>query len=164
MGTMLLTMIVLSIIQIYVLFTTEEMSAYSSIPALPNGWPRDDQRGAFLILKDGTSDGFDGNLVQLLAVTSAGVVDEAEGAHMRPSNLQSILVQTAAAYEARDYRVERLGDPEPGEMDVQIQTGGKVLLIAPFSGIWKPGHYVVDIPMDGMDGGRLYFEFFVDKE
>src|SRR5215203_3021559 len=83
MAFMGLTMLVLSFVQIYVLMTTQEMSAYSSIPAEPNGWPREDQRGAFLILNDNHSASYEGNLIQLLAVTSPGVVSETEGAHLR---------------------------------------------------------------------------------
>ena len=164
MGFMGLTMLVLSFVQIYVLFTTQEMSAYSSIPAEPNGWPRGDQRGAFLLLNENHSANYEGNLIQLLAVTLPGVVSETEGAHLRSSDLQSILIQTASMYEARDYRVERIGDPDPGEMIVEPQPGGKVLLIVPGTGIWKPGAYVVDIPVEGMDGGRVYFQFYIDKE
>lgn len=157
-------MIVLSFVQIWIIYTTEEMTAYGSIPAEPNGWPRSDQRGAFLILNDAHSGNYQSNLVQLLAVTSPGVVDEDAGAHLLPADLQSILIQAAALYEPRDYRVYRLGDPEEDEMLVEKQDGAKVLLIAPKSKVWKPGVYIVDIPMDGMDGGRIYFQFYIDKE
>jgi hypothetical protein len=164
MALMAITMIVLSFVQIWIANTTEEMTAYGSIPAEPNGWPRSDQRGAFLILNEGHTREYTGTLVQLLPVTTAGVIDEEAGAHFLPADLQSILIQAAALYEPTAYRVERIGDPEPGEMIVEPQPGTKVLLIAPRTGVWKPGAYVIDIPMDGMDGGRLYFQFYIDKE
>lgn len=164
MGLMAVTMLGLMVVQLYIQATTQDMFAYSSIPSEENGWPREDQRGAFLILNPEHNPQYEGNLVQLLAVTDAGVVNENEGAHLLPSELQSILIQTAAMYEPSSYRVYRIGDPEDGEMLVQPQPSGKVLLIAPKTKIWKPGAYVVDIPMDGMDGGRLYFQFYIDKE
>ena len=164
LGFLAMVMVVLSFVQLWVLYTTENVDAYGSIPADTRGWPRADQRGAFLILNDGHSAAYASNLLQLLAVTSPGVIDEQSGAHLLPSELQSILIQSAALSEPQDYRVDRIGDPAPGEMEYERQPGGKVMLIAPKTGVWMPGAYVIDIPMDGMDGGRTYFQFYVDEK
>ena len=36
--------------------------------------------------------------------------------------------------------------------------------IEPELGRWEPGAYLVDIPAEGMFGGRTYYQFFVDNE
>jgi hypothetical protein len=38
------------------------------------------------------------------------------------------------------------------------------MLITPENGKWADGVYTVDIPADGMYGGRTYFQFYVDPE
>jgi hypothetical protein len=37
-----------------------------------------------------------------------------------------------------------------------------VLRIFPQSGTWLPGDYIVDIPTNGTEGGRDYYQFVVD--
>jgi hypothetical protein len=49
-------------------------------------------------------------------------------------------------------------------MKYDTQPGGHDLLISPISGVWTAGHYIVDIPVEGMDSGRTYFEFYIDQE
>ncbi len=164
LGFLTLVMVALSVVQLWVLYSTENVPAYGSIQADSRGWPPDSERGAFLILNDQHSSEYAGNLVELLAVTDPGVIDEESGAHLLPSELKSILIQSVALNEPSDYRVERLGDPEPDEMEFDPQPGGTVMLIAPKTGVWKPGAYIVDIPVEGMDAGRTYFQFYVDEQ
>ena len=47
-------------------------------------------------------------------------------------------------------------------MKTARQPGGKVMLIQPESGTWQPGSYLVDIPAEGMFGGRTYYQFYID--
>lgn len=164
MGLLTLTMVVLSIYQVWFLYNAPDVAGYGSIPANANGWPDGDQRGVFVVLNDNHNPVYSGNLLQLLATTEPGVIDETQGAHLRSAEIKSLLVQAAALNEPADYRVYRIGDPEMEAMKYERQPGGKVLLITPESGNWTPGAYSVDTPADGMFGGRTYFQFYVDPE
>lgn len=164
LGFLTAVMVVLSLVQLWVLYSTQNVDAYGIIVPDERGLPRDDQRGAFLVLNDQRSAVYPSTLVQLLAVTSPGVIDEETGAHLLPSDLKYVLIQSAALNEPDDYRLDRIGDPEPGEMQVNKMPNGKDLTISPKTGVWKPGAYIVDMPLDGMDGGRTYFQFYIDEK
>src|SRR4051812_9100684 len=106
-----LSMVALSIIQPF-MFGSDDLQAYGSIQPDGRGLPADDKRGAFLVLNEPHSSLYYGDLVELLAVTEAGVVDEHAGAHFLPGEVKSVLVQTAALNENSDYRVYRFNVDE----------------------------------------------------
>lgn len=164
LGLLTAAVVALSFVQIYVLYTVPNVQGYGSIQATESGLPPEDQRGAFLVLNEHENPAFAGNLVQLLATTEPGVVSSEEGAHVRPSELKSLLIQAAALNEPQDYRVYRVGVHEPDALKKERQPGGRVMLIMPENGKWADGVYTVDIPADGMYGGRTYFQFYVDPE
>lgn len=164
LGIMTTAMLLLSLVQVWVLWSVDSIPAYGSIEANSQGYPPDDQRGAFLLLNEPHNTAYPGNLLALLATTDPGVVDEQAGAHLLSGELKAILIQTVALNETSDYRVYRLADAAEGEMKYDTQPDGRHLLINPISGVWKVGHYIVDIPVEGMDSGRTYFEFFIDQE
>ncbi len=161
-GLLTLSVIVLSFVELWVINSVDYVPGYGSSPADARGWPGPDLRGAFLVLNEPHSAKFTGNLVELLSTSEPGVVDTTAGAHLLPAEIKSILVQSAILGEKSDYRVYRIGEPEVDQMTVIKQPGGKVLLITPAVGTWKPGAYLVDIPAEGMFGGRSYFQFYVD--
>ena len=164
LGIMTAAMLLLSLVQVWVLWSVDSIPAYGSIEGNSQGYPPDDQRGAFLLLNEPHNPAYTGDLLALLATTDPGVVDEQAGAHLISSEVKAILIQTVALNESSDYRVYRLADPAEGEMKYEVQPGGHDLLISPISGVWPAGHYIVDIPVEGMDAGRTYFEFYVDQE
>jgi len=164
LGFLTLVMIVLSFMELWVLNTTAEMSAYGSVEADANGYPANDQRGAFVVLNDKHNPIYQGNLIELLATTEPGVVDTTQGAHLVSSEIKSLLVQSSALNEPSDYRVYRIGEPTSDPMKYERAPGGKDLIITSQTGRWPPGAYMLDIPADGMFGGRTYYQFFVDPE
>jgi hypothetical protein len=105
---------------------------------------------------------FHGNLVELLATTQPGVVDRTVGVHLRPEDLYAVLIQSAVIGEPGEYRVYRLFQQDPEELNYSRQPGGRVLIITPRDGIWDAGDYIVDIPAEGMFGGRIYYQFYID--
>src|SRR5262245_60936275 len=157
-------MIALSFMELWVLNTTTDMSAYGSVAADANGFPANDQRGAFVVLNENHNPLYQGNLLMLLATTEPGVVDSTQGAHLISSDIKALLVQSSALNEPSDYRVYRIGEATTDPMKYERQPGGKDLLITSQSGVWQPGAYMLDIPADGMFGGRNYYQFFVDPE
>lgn len=157
-----LAVIILSFVQIWVLSTTENVDAYGVVAADERGWPEPDKRGAYVMLNQQHDPQYPGNLVALLATTEPGVVDEAAGPHFVPADINAILIQSAALSEVAQYRVTRIGVPEQEEVSASRQAGGKVLLITAKDGAWDPGAYIIDIPAEGMFGGRTYFQFYVD--
>ncbi len=161
-GIMTIAMVALSIIQ-PLMFGAEDLPAFGSIPADGRGLPADDKRGAFLILNEPHRPQYPGDIVELLATIEAGVVDEQSGAHLLPNEIKSILIQTAAVSESSDYRVYRFGVEEDQRMKFSRDPGGKLLYIVNTNGSWKPGNYIVDIPSEGMFGGRTYYQFYVDS-
>lgn len=164
LGFLMLAVIILSFVQIWFLYASADISAYGSVPADERGWPRPDKRGAFLLLNKGHDNPeLTGDLIMLLTTTEPGVVDEQTGVHVAPGDIKSLLIQSAALGESEEYRVYRLAEPEPEKLAYSRQPGGKVLLIAPADRSWKPGAYIVDIPAEGMFGGRNYFQFYVDE-
>jgi hypothetical protein len=164
LGVLTVGVITLSFAQLYVLYTAPDVPGYGSIRATEEGYPPNDRRGAFLVLNEHKNPAFIGNLVELLATTEPGVVGTEAGAHVRPSELKSILIQSAALNEPDQYRVERIGVQEPDAFVRARQPGGRVMLITPQNGTWAEGAYSVDIPAEGMYGGRTYFQFYVDPE
>jgi hypothetical protein len=162
-GVLTLAMIVLSFVQVWLVSTTDNVQAYGVAPADTRGWPDADKRGAFLMLNEPHSAAYPGNLVELLATTEPGVVDEKSGAHVLPRELKAVLVQSAILGEGKDYRVYRIGEPELDKMNTARQSGGKVMIVTPADGTWKPGAYLVDVPSEGMFGGRTYYQFYVDE-
>lgn len=164
-GTLTLIMLVFAvIIEPWILYTTKQVSAYGSIEANEKGWPREDQRGAFILLNDNHNPIYAGNVLALLATTEAGVVSTQEGAHLLSGEIKSILIQSAVLNNPDDYRIYRLDNPVTEPLKYDRQPGGKVMLITPQSGQWPPGAYQVDIPAEGMFGGRTFYQFFVDPE
>ena len=164
MGFMAVAMITLSFVQLWVMFAVQNVDAYGSVSPDARGLPHADQRGAFLLLNEPHSPAYASNLVQLLAVTSPGIISEEQAPHFTPREIKSVLIQSAALGAPEDYSVYRINDRIEGEMKHDRQPNGKVLLITPHLVEWKPGAYQIDIPADGMYGGRTYFQFYVDKE
>ncbi len=160
---LILVVFVLSLVQIWFMFTTTEIPGFGSIRADERGLPPADQRGAFLLLNEDNSSDYPGPILQLLATTEPGVVDQISGAHLRPGDIDAVYVQSAAVSEGADYRVYQIGDVPQSKMKVERQQGGKAISIRPADSTWKPGAYIVDIPSDGMFGGRTYFQFYVDN-
>lgn len=159
-----LLMITLQFVQIWFGFTVSDISGYASIPAEQNGWPRSDQRGAFLVLNSDHSGTYQSNLVQLLAVSEPGAVPSDNAPHFKPNDIQSILVQSAALGEPSDYVVYRDDTNINEELKFDRQPGGKVLLLTPHLVRLQPGAYQMIIPADGMFGGSTFFQFYVDAE
>ncbi len=160
-----LAMFILSLVQVWVLLTVPDPDAFGSIQATNAGLPSEDKRGAFLSLNPAHSSTYAGDLVQLLATTEAGVIDATQGAHLKAKDLKEILVQSAnVSMETKDYRITVIGDPADYPMSYTREPGGKVLRIRPQNGAWKPGAYLVDIPSEGMFGGRDYFQFYIDPD
>ena len=152
----------LAILQPIIFSMVENVPGYAGVPADQRGWPEDDKRGAFLLLNEGHNSKYPGNLLMLLATTQAGVVGEGEGAHLGPQDIKSILIQSTALSESSDYKVYRFGVEENQQMAHKRQPGGKIMLIETANGRWEPGTYIVDIPAEGMFGGRVYYQFYVD--
>jgi hypothetical protein len=159
---LIVVVFVLSIVQIWFMYTATDVPGFGSIRADERGLPPADQRGAFLLLNEGINPNYPGTVVQLLATTQPGVIDQASGAHLGPGDIDAVYVQSAAVSEGADYRVYQIGDVVQSEMKVERQQGGKAISIRPSNSTWKPGAYIVDIPSDGMFGGRTYFQFYVD--
>jgi hypothetical protein len=164
MGLLLAVMVVLSIVELWVLFTVTDISGYGSVPAEANGLPNKDEAGAFIILNDDHNPLYEGNLLELLATTDPGVVDTTQGAHLLSKEIKSLLVQSYQLGDPNDYRVYRIGDPNTDVMKYDEQPGNTLLYITPQSGQWPPGNYLVDIPSEGAFGGRTYYEFFIDPD
>lgn len=163
LGILALAMFLMSLVQAWVLLNVPDPDAYGSIRATSAGLPSEDKRGAFLELNPGHPTTYAGELVQLLATTEAGVVDTAKGAHFQGKDLKDIIVQSATiSMETSDYRITTIGDPTDYPMSYLREPGGKVLRITPKSGTWRPGAYLVDIPSEGMFGGREYYQFYID--
>ncbi len=160
---LILVVFVLSLVQVWFMYTTTELPAYGSIRADERGLPPADQRGAFLLLNESSNSAYPGSLLQLLATSQPGVVDEVSGAHLRSADVDAVYVQSAAVSEGGDYRVYRIGDVAQDEMSVERQQGGKAVTIRPTDQTWEPGAYMVDVPSDGMFGGRTYYQFYVDQ-
>ncbi|HET9496548.1 MAG TPA: hypothetical protein VFR15_20155 [Chloroflexia bacterium] len=163
-GLLTVAVVALSFVQLYLIYSAPDVPGYGSIRATEQGYPPEDRRGAFLVLNEHNNPAFVGNLVELLATTEPGVVSPEEGAHVRSPELKSILIQSAALNEPDQYRVYRIGVSEPDIFDRERQPGGRVMLITPKDGKWPEGAYSVDIPAEGMYGGRTYFQFYVDPE
>jgi len=164
LGVLALAVFALSLVQLWVLYTAKDVQAYGAVQADERGWPPADQRGAFLVLADQHNPLYPSNLIELLATTELGVVDSQAGAHVVPKELKSVLVQSAILNEGKEYRVYRydVPDQEQKPMKATRQPGGRVMIIEPADGTWDPGSYLVDIPAEGMFGGRTYYQFYVD--
>lgn len=164
LGLLMLIVLVLSGVQLWVLNTAAEFSSYGSIQADARGLPDADKKGAFLILKSPHREQYAGNLIQLLSLTDPGVVSNEAGAHLFGRELDALLVQSSVVGDGAEYQVYRLDEPAPVELAKERQPGGKDMLIKPKKGTWPPGSYVVDIPAEGMFGGRDYYQFYIDPE
>src|SRR5438874_6507811 len=84
LGLLALAVLSLSIVQLMMAYSdaADNMKAYSQIEADARGWPNADKRGAFLMLSETHAPKFDSKLIELLATTDAGVVDEQAGIHL----------------------------------------------------------------------------------
>ena len=162
-GILTVSMITLSFVELWVLNTAKDVTAYGAVQADDKGWPKGDERGAFLMLNQPHNPKYPSDLVELLATTDPWVVDEAAGAHVTPAELNTLLVQSAILSEGSEYQVFRNGDSDQIPTNTIRQRGGKVMIIEPKDGAWKPGAYLVDIPSEGMFGGRTYFQLYVDS-
>ncbi|MFL5733207.1 MAG: hypothetical protein ACJ78Q_08405 [Chloroflexia bacterium] len=162
-GILTVSMVLLSLVELWVINTADNVTAYGAVEADGKGLPPADQRGAFLVLNEQHNPAYAGNLVELLATTEPGVVDTTAGAHLKPAELKSVLIQSAILGEGSEYRVYRIGVPDEQPMKTARQPGGKLLYITPADGVWRPGSYLVDIPSEGMFGGRTYFQFYIDQ-
>ncbi|HEY0071260.1 MAG TPA: hypothetical protein VGE04_14945 [Chloroflexia bacterium] len=163
LGILGLAMFIMSLVQVWVLLTVEDPSGFGAVQANSEGLPATDQRGAYLMLKPGHDRGYASDLVKLLTTTQAGVIDPTVGAHVKPEDLDAVLLESSnISTEVSDYRVYIIADPTEYPMKYDRQAGGKALKIRPASGVWKPGPYQVDVPSDGMFGGRDYYQFYVD--
>src|SRR4051812_32173676 len=155
-------MIALSFVEVWVTGTTDNIQAFGAIQPNSQGLPNPDEHAAFLMLNDKHSAQFPSNLVELLAVTDPGVVDTTQGAHLQPSELKSVFVQTEVAGDVSEYHVYRIGVEPLDQMKVTRDAGGRSVTVVPQNGQWAPGAYLVDVPAEGMFGGRTYYQFFVD--
>jgi hypothetical protein len=164
LGLLMLVMVALSFVQLWVLFTVDNMTAYGSVQADANGMPNPDQAGAFIILNNEHNPVYEGNLIELLATSDPGVVDPSQGAHLHSAEIKSLLVQSAELGDTADYRVYRIGEATSDQMKYSPVQGNKLLYITPQNATWAPGDYLVDIPAEGMFGGRTYYQFFVDPD
>lgn len=162
-GLLTVAVVVLSFVQLWVIYGAGDMQAYGAVLPDASGLPGPDQRGAFLVLNDVHSGQFPSNIVQLLATTDPGVVSPEEGAHLVPSELKGVLVQSAIVGEPSDYRVYEIGTQDQAAMKATKQPGGRAMLVVPANGRWEPGAYIVDVPAEGMFGGRTYYQFYIDE-
>jgi hypothetical protein len=134
--------------------------AYGFVQTDAKGNPQEEKRGAFIVLFPTDTNRFPSTTIELLATNRPGVVDEVSGVHLYPGEIAQILIQTASAGEPTDYRIYRSGAPVP--IRVARQPGGKQVILRLQSGDWEPGAYILDIPAEGMFGGRTFFHFYVD--
>ncbi|HEX8219639.1 MAG TPA: hypothetical protein VF914_10560 [Chloroflexia bacterium] len=163
LGILGLAMFIMSLVQVWVLLTVEDPSGFGAVQANSEGMPASDQRGAYLKLAPGHDPVYPSDLVKLLTTTQAGVIDPTVGAHVKPGDLDAVLLESSnISTEVSDYRVYIIADQVEYPMKYDRQTGGKSLMIRPASGVWRPGAYQVDVPSDGMFGGRDYYQFYVD--
>jgi hypothetical protein len=163
LGILGLAMFIMSLVQVWVLLTVEDPSGFGGVAANSAGLPASDQRGAFLKLAPGHDPAYVTDLVQLLTTTEAGVINPSVGAHVKPGDLDAVLLQSAnISTEVTDYRVYIIADATDYPMKYDRAAGGKTLTIKPESGVWKPGAYQVDVPSEGMFGGRDYYQFYID--
>lgn len=165
LGILGLVMIAMSLVQVWVLLTFEDPVTSGAVSSTGEGLPDSDQRGAYIRLNPGHKTSYSTNLVKLLTTTQAGVIDESNGAHLKPSDIESVIIQSSnISAEIRDYRLYIIADQEEYPMSYERLEGGKTLFIRPSSGVWKVGPYQVDVPKDGMFGGRDYYQFYIDPE
>lgn len=163
LGIMGLAMFILSLVQVWVLLTVQDPSGFGAVDSNSAGLPASDQRGAYLMLRPGHDLIYPTDLVKLLTTTEAGVIDPTNGAHVRPGDIDAVLLQSSnISTEVTDYRLYIIADPTEYPLSYDRQPGGKSLMIRPANGVWKPGAYQVDVPSDGMFGGRDYYQFYVD--
>jgi hypothetical protein len=156
-------MFIMSLVQVWVLLTVEDPDGFGAVDSNAAGLPVSDQRGAYLKLLPGEDTGYVTDLVKLLAITEAGIINPSVGAHVKPDDIDAVLLQSSnISTEVTDYRLYIIADQEEYPMAYDREPGGKTLLIRPESGVWKPGAYQVDVPSDGMFGGRDYYQFYVD--
>lgn len=164
LGTLAAAMLILSFVQLYVMVAAPDPQAYGSIQPDNAGLPRSDQNGAFLELNDNHSPAFVTNLVQLLSIDTPEVVDSTEAAHLQSTDPKDVLIQaTTISTETSDYRLYIIGDQQDYPMSYTRGASGTLLRIKPKSGVWRTGDYQVDVPTDGMFGGRDYYQFTIDQ-
>lgn len=161
-GLLILVVFALSVVQVWFLMTTENVPAYGSIQANPQGQPPADDRGAYLLLNDPHNPKYAGDLLKLVETSEPGVVDQASEAHLLSREVNAVLLQSAAFGEDSDYRVYRLGQDTTGPMAHVRDPEAKQMRIRPQGGTWEPGDYLIDVPSEGMFGGRSYFQFAID--
>jgi hypothetical protein len=163
-GLLLIAVIAMSFVELWVIYGTDKIPGFGAVQVGAQGLPGPSQRGAFLILDPSASARFPSTALELLATTEPGVVDAESGAHVYPSELKSVVVQSAVVGGPAEYRVYPIGEQTAGPVKAVPLPGGRAMMIAPESGVWAPGNYIVDVPADGMFGGRTYYQFYIDAE
>jgi hypothetical protein len=161
-GILAFAVMALAVVQPLVFGFAANPPAYGFVQTDSNGNPQEDKRGAFIILYPTGSNRFPSDTIELLATTRPGVVDQESGVHLYPDEIAHILVQTASAGEPSDYQVQRAGSETIEPLKFARQPGGKQVIMRRESGEWQPGLHIVNVPSEGMFGGRTFFHFYVD--
>ncbi|MDQ3927973.1 MAG: hypothetical protein M3328_02370, partial [Chloroflexota bacterium] len=113
LGILGLAMFIMSLVQIWVLLTVQDPAGFGAVDSNAAGMPVSDQRGAYLKLRPKSDSGYVTDLVKLLTTTSAGVIDPTVGAHVKPDDLDAVVLQSAnISTEVEDYRLYIIADPE----------------------------------------------------
>ena len=136
--------------------------AYGFVQVDAKGNPQEDKRSAFIMLFPTENNRFPSTTIELLATNRPGVVDETSGVHLYPDEIAQILIQTASVGEPSDYQVYRAGAEVTEPLKAVRQPGGKQIILRRQSGEWQPGMHIIDVPSEGMFGGRTFFHFYVD--
>src|SRR5437868_1817260 len=106
-GILMAAMVGLSFVQLWVLYSVDNLPAYGAAQPNAAGLPNPDEHGAFLVLNEPHNPKYPSNLLELLATTEAAVVDSASGAHLLPAELRSVLIQSSNVSEPSEYRLYR---------------------------------------------------------
>jgi hypothetical protein len=162
LGILIAAVLVLTVAQPIIFSLAPNPLAYGSVQVDANGNPQEDKRGAFIMLFPTDENRFPSDLLELLATSRPGVVDEASGVHLYPDEIAGFLVQTASVGEPDDYRIYKVGADTAEPLKFARQPGGKRIILQRQSGEWQPGSYIIDVPAEGMFGGRTFFHFYID--
>lgn len=105
---------------------------------------------------------------ELLPVTEGRLTAPLGVANFAPGTVKWIVVSGSIYLsDSRQYRIYKLyrdgdgSDEIPARLE-NVQIGeDKVVRFAPQTGTFEPGAYLIDIPTDGMLGGRTYAYFIL---
>ena len=161
MVVMFLSMLGLSIYEIYVQEAGPDASAYIGVPPDNGDLPPADWYGGFLRLKPGADTRFPSNMIDLFETNQPGVVSDDKALYVDGAAIDAVLINATVIGDPTQYRVYAIGK-EPQETTTRLLGGGRVLAIQPTSGLWAPGSYIVDAPSGGMfDTSRVYYAFSI---